>query len=681
MIDTLKTKLIDFTKENVLPFFITNQNGHVIADPFLSADASQFLFKDIELNVTQLEEIILVMGKTIEPVVVELKVYKGHLIKGLMAPLLTNQKEPYFLWSGWFIDQNGTQQRLLDTKIPTLTQEQKLVCLENIRECRDICLSVLTGTQHDLDVHDLSSYLTDLLMKGSSARDLISETKLRLEEIDFIGLALWTNNILTIEECVAPEHTFNQVKFMSGEGYIGKVYATGEEECWDVDGMDPRAVLFHQNKMPIKSIKCSPVKFENHSYGVLFLGSYSSTELSQETKRSSTVLASFLSIKLELTKMTEREQIHSFQLSAFLEMIRNYDHINDKKLIASLLLDLCQNVLQTSRSFIYYPSDDANEKDILDARGFTLDEMNLYKKDVLVRLKENNKKPLREPEIKETVMNIKMFECMLWNEYRGKPGMLCIEEGLMHNEFSYIYLQLIGKMTNVALNRINRESIVQRRSDLLYEAFSITHPVNYQCYQKAEEVAQYFLEQLNEGQDLNKKVTEAIKLADYPLSFLKRIQIEPDVMEAIEHYKQLLEHEEAIQSTDFGPLIIYLSIQYGKSDREDQFIEFLRIKMKDHPLKEVFLKGLEEKKKVSEMNPEVKGQRHRFLKLFDQLTSRELEILDMISHGLKNHEISQLLYISQNTVKNHIQNIYKKLGIKNRSQATTIFLTANPVAK
>lgn len=53
------------------------------------------------------------------------------------------------------------------------------------------------------------------------------------------------------------------------------------------------------------------------------------------------------------------------------------------------------------------------------------------------------------------------------------------------------------------------------------------------------------------------------------------------------------------------------------------------------------------------------------------LTRREKEVLQFIAEGKSNKEISVLLCISPETVKSHIKNIFKKLGVKNRVEATT----------
>ncbi|SFD36284.1 response regulator transcription factor [Clostridium uliginosum] len=48
------------------------------------------------------------------------------------------------------------------------------------------------------------------------------------------------------------------------------------------------------------------------------------------------------------------------------------------------------------------------------------------------------------------------------------------------------------------------------------------------------------------------------------------------------------------------------------------------------------------------------------------LTNREKEIVDYVSMGLSNKEIGEKLFISANTVKNHVYNIYKKVNVKNK---------------
>ena len=51
------------------------------------------------------------------------------------------------------------------------------------------------------------------------------------------------------------------------------------------------------------------------------------------------------------------------------------------------------------------------------------------------------------------------------------------------------------------------------------------------------------------------------------------------------------------------------------------------------------------------------------------VSERELEVLKLMAHGLSNQEIAERLFISANTVRNHIANIYSKLGVKSWREA------------
>jgi DNA-binding NarL/FixJ family response regulator len=56
------------------------------------------------------------------------------------------------------------------------------------------------------------------------------------------------------------------------------------------------------------------------------------------------------------------------------------------------------------------------------------------------------------------------------------------------------------------------------------------------------------------------------------------------------------------------------------------------------------------------------------------LTERELDVLRLLASGLANREIGERLFLSPETVKTHLGNIYRKLGVEGRTQAAIVAL-------
>jgi len=58
----------------------------------------------------------------------------------------------------------------------------------------------------------------------------------------------------------------------------------------------------------------------------------------------------------------------------------------------------------------------------------------------------------------------------------------------------------------------------------------------------------------------------------------------------------------------------------------------------------------------------------------ENLTPREFEVLKLVASGLSNKEIVAAMHISLSSVKLHLQNIFSKLGVQDRTQATAVAL-------
>jgi DNA-binding NarL/FixJ family response regulator len=92
-------------------------------------------------------------------------------------------------------------------------------------------------------------------------------------------------------------------------------------------------------------------------------------------------------------------------------------------------------------------------------------------------------------------------------------------------------------------------------------------------------------------------------------------------------------------------------------DLDDGWIEFTLV---GHPSGDEWLFLISEARE---------GWEHRLLANQHALTSREAEVLLWISRGKPNRRISDILRISQRTVSKHLEQVFKKLGVRNRASA------------
>jgi LuxR family maltose regulon positive regulatory protein len=67
--------------------------------------------------------------------------------------------------------------------------------------------------------------------------------------------------------------------------------------------------------------------------------------------------------------------------------------------------------------------------------------------------------------------------------------------------------------------------------------------------------------------------------------------------------------------------------------------------------------------------------------LVGPLTNRELDVLELLEQRFQNKEIAEKLFISPETVKKHLNNIYGKLNVTGRRQAVEKALTLGIIAR
>lgn len=121
------------------------------------------------------------------------------------------------------------------------------------------------------------------------------------------------------------------------------------------------------------------------------------------------------------------------------------------------------------------------------------------------------------------------------------------------------------------------------------------------------------------------------------------------------------------------------------SDTEDDMFEALKVGADGYLLKnlqarelyqmlhiiakgEVLLSGSVARKIIDEFSKRTTREQDNS-EIKDLLTTRELQVLELITTGITNNEIASALVISEGTVKNHLKSILEKLHLRNRTEA------------
>jgi ATP/maltotriose-dependent transcriptional regulator MalT len=112
-------------------------------------------------------------------------------------------------------------------------------------------------------------------------------------------------------------------------------------------------------------------------------------------------------------------------------------------------------------------------------------------------------------------------------------------------------------------------------------------------------------------------------------------------------------------------LILIVIILYYNSYKNRLLQKQLRLELQNY-----ILHIDELKTKINEKEDDFTFSEDK-IKEYD-LSSREVDVLKLIALGYKNAEVAEKLFVSQNTVKSHVKNIYIKLDVKNRVEASKI---------
>jgi DNA-binding NarL/FixJ family response regulator len=209
------------------------------------------------------------------------------------------------------------------------------------------------------------------------------------------------------------------------------------------------------------------------------------------------------------------------------------------------------------------------------------------------------------------------------------------------------------------------------------------------------------------------RTTEAIRVlvVDDHALFRRGLIMVLESEEGVEVVAEAEDGDEAIaKAEEFAPDVVLMDVRMPKtsgidatrkiadviptakilmltvSDEEEDLFEAIKAGASGYLLKEISIEEVADairavvegqslispsmaSKLLSEFNSLAKRAEEKQNIPTPRLTDRELEVLKLVAQGMSNREIAGQLFISENTVKNHVRNILEKLHLHSRMEA------------
>ncbi len=182
---------------------------------------------------------------------------------------------------------------------------------------------------------------------------------------------------------------------------------------------------------------------------------------------------------------------------------------------------------------------------------------------------------------------------------------------------------------------------------------------------------------------------EALRLTLTTMPDILLLDLEMPVMDGVETIRRLRQQQPnarviVFTAFDNDERIIH-AVQAGangyllKGAPRDEIFRAIRVTMEGGSLLQPVVAskllrhvGHQQPPGASSQSPNHQNHQNHQLLPFEQLTERELEVLNLLAQGMPNKEIASQLVISERTAKFHVSSIMGKLGATNRTEAVSL---------
>ncbi|SES16528.1 regulatory protein, luxR family [Gracilibacillus ureilyticus] len=600
----------------------------------------------------------------------------------IITPVHMEDGRSFYIWSGLFIYE-GTEQLVQEgikdqfinwDEVAVLHTEEKNNLLETMKTMADIAFLCL----QEMDETEFYQKKTKLLQQINTSKtmnDLLNSLITIHPELDFLGTASkYDEDNVEITGTAGKEiEVLKGKKFAPGEGLLGRVLVTNQQEFWERTDKDPRTILFHRESIYPKSLFCFPIRQEEGLDMLLFGGSFKKETFSNKSAELIRLLIAVFEAGYLINTLQRENSTHIVRLQALTEIGKLLAATPDYKRIIYILVDISMNLADANFSCVVLKEFQTDAMKLI-SRG-NADGLEKYAQEVAKRYYRADESS-QSPTIREIESGQNVIECPLF--YRDKLlGVLCV--GMNENEEmieeQLHFLQTLSILGGVSLQLVVQEEdgAEDKQIHALFRAVEQFDKSEYRKLREAEQLAFEFSSVQGFALPMLKNITNACRLSYYSSEFLEEIIPNRKVTEILETGKALLNSNKSLSwdEADICAQVFALVMMYVNDQNTDMYktidveiAEKFQTYLQETKFKEVEL-TLSPDEVVAEQKIESVESTIKEL----NLSPREQEVLDLVIQGNNNKEIAEQLYISNHTVKNHVTKIFQKLEVQDRAHA------------
>jgi DNA-binding NarL/FixJ family response regulator len=613
-------------------------------------------------------------------------------VKVIISPIKVMGSIRFYCWAGVLLEEEscsllfGFLESNMDSpsmwkrallELPITPGEEKQRLIEELQ-----ILSESIGTLLEFEENrNKGQHIIERILRVSEMRGpqidfvRIIQEILRINgDLDFVGFATKTNGGCVISHMIggSPYDNLLGSSFSSGEGFLGHVVVTETDGCWNKVEHDPRNAFFINKNIRPLSIFAYPVKKSADLYGVVFGGSCRKDFIHPNMLDVGKVFTNILEVHLSVKELSENTNYQIQQLNTLMEICHLIVKVSDINKIAYFLVDMSMNLLHARFAAITIFDLDSSPDEIrIVARGISTEQSEKYAKGILQTYRETYNNSNRDHQFAASTHHKEwgdIFEAPMMN--RKLHGVLSVSLDSGKDEQQKAFISTLATIGGIAIQQTSQsQSGLDQSVVLLHEAMGQWNREGYEFTQRLKEWSVSFSEYFGIQQVERNEIEFACLLSEYSLSFLRgHLQQQQGVLKIIEDYVVLSQNDTKkmmTQNMSLGGQILAVAASYLKN--KGRLINS-NPSLIESDILEKFESFILQKQTIDRKISIKKEQVH-----IEGLSNREQEVLHLMVEGMNNKQIAIKLFISEHTVKNHISNIFSKLGVNDRAGLMAYF--------